>query len=354
MSKSAHRFHEIDLLRGIACASVLLFHFLSRAPQAGWMSHVDYPQLESVMRYGYLGVHLFFVISGFVILMSAQGATPRQFFASRVARLFPAFWVAVCLTAGTAWWLGESRFAVSLPHFLVNLSMLPHWFNIPFVDGAYWSLAVELHFYAYIWIVLRLQQMRRIEWLMLAWLLVALVDLIRPAWPLELWLDAKWAPLFVAGGVFYLIRTQGLTPRRVLLLLASYGLALASALRESGGEASLANPWIVTAIITVIYLIFTAIAFDRWRLPASRLTFWAGALTYPVYVIHQFFGIMLYQQLRAHIDNTPLVLAMVIALVLALAAAIHVWVEKPFGPRLRRWVEGKSAATAASVKASRA
>jgi len=44
MSKSAHRFHEIDLLRGIACASVLLFHFLSRAPQAGWMSHVDYPQ----------------------------------------------------------------------------------------------------------------------------------------------------------------------------------------------------------------------------------------------------------------------------------------------------------------------
>jgi peptidoglycan/LPS O-acetylase OafA/YrhL len=47
------------------------------------MPGVAFPLVELAARYGYLGVHLFFVISGFVILMSAQAATERNF-AARV------------------------------------------------------------------------------------------------------------------------------------------------------------------------------------------------------------------------------------------------------------------------------
>lgn len=50
MSKSAHRLHEIDLLPGITLAWSLLFRFLPRAPQAGWMSHVDATQAVAAMR----------------------------------------------------------------------------------------------------------------------------------------------------------------------------------------------------------------------------------------------------------------------------------------------------------------
>ncbi len=155
MNDSRHRFHEIDLLRGLACAAVVAFHYLSRGPRAGWMDNALFPAVDAIARYGYLGVHLFFMISGFVSLLSAQGATPRSFVASRVARLYPALWVAATITALTASMIGDSRFMVSLPQYLANLSMFPHWFHVPYVDGAYWSLAVELHFYIYVWLALR-------------------------------------------------------------------------------------------------------------------------------------------------------------------------------------------------------
>ncbi|RZA28395.1 MAG: DUF1624 domain-containing protein, partial [Lysobacteraceae bacterium] len=107
MKPSGIRFHEIDYLRGFACLCVVAFHWFSRGPNLGLMPGVEFPQAEAVARYGYLGVHLFFMISGFVILMSAQGATPRSFAAARAARLYPALWVCATLTAGAAWLLQD-------------------------------------------------------------------------------------------------------------------------------------------------------------------------------------------------------------------------------------------------------
>ena len=64
---------------------------------------------------------------------------------------------------------------------------------------------------------------------------------------------------------------------------------------------------------------------------ASAITFYAGALTYPVYVIHQFFGAMLFEQLRMALGSVPLAMALVVAAVAVLAWAIHVGVERPLG-----------------------
>ena len=341
MKPQAMRFNEIDLLRGIACLSVLAYHYVSRGPRANWMLGVNFPMVESIVRHGYLGVHLFFVISGFVILMSAQDATPRSFVASRVARLYPALWVGATLTAGTAWLLAESRFAVSLQDYLVNLTLTAHWFGVPYVDGAYWSLAYELHFYIYVWLALRLGLMNRLQWLLAAWLMVSFVNAVRPMWPVEFWLNAKWAPFFVAGGVFYLIRTQGASRARVALLAVSFALALVYSLRNVATQSlsrqdALFELGVVAAIVSAIFVVFWLIATNRFRMEASRLTFYAGALTYPVYVVHQFFGFMVFEQLRMAWNNVPLAMMTMIALVLAISWLIHVAVERPLGPRLRK------------------
>ena len=341
MSQPAPRLHALDLLRFLACSAVVAFHYLSRGPNAGWMADVSYPALEALAHYGYLGVHLFFVISGFVILMSTQGATPRDFVASRVARLYPALWAAATLTAATAWLLADRRFSISLPDFLTNLTMVPHWFGVAYVDGAYWSLSIELHFYIYVWLVLFCGQMHRVEWLLAAWLGVSALNAIRPAWPAEFWLDAKWAPLFVAGGLFFLVNTRGLTPRRGILLLASWFLAIFYAMREAAPSESL-SPLICAGVITAIFALFLAISCGQISIRRSFVTAAAGALTYPAYLVHQNFGYMIYEQLQALTASTPVSLAVTIVIVILISWAIHRWVEKPAGRLLRRRIAGQA------------
>lgn len=88
------RYHEIDLLRFVAAFVVLLYHYVFRGYNHDQLSPVEYPFLGSIFKYGYLGVELFFIISGYVVLMSAYHKTVREFFISRVVRLYPAFWIA--------------------------------------------------------------------------------------------------------------------------------------------------------------------------------------------------------------------------------------------------------------------
>src|SRR5262249_17939386 len=95
---ASKRYYELDLLRFVAAFSVLLFHYTFRGTAAlDHVSDLSYPWLAPVTKDGYLGVDLFFLISGFVILMSASSGSKRQFGVSRIVRLYPAYWV--CCTA---------------------------------------------------------------------------------------------------------------------------------------------------------------------------------------------------------------------------------------------------------------
>jgi len=78
--KSKARLYELDLLRFIAAISVLLYHYTfmgyaENSIQGDYTSPIEYPMLAPFSQYTYLGVNLFFMISGFVILLSAHGMT---------------------------------------------------------------------------------------------------------------------------------------------------------------------------------------------------------------------------------------------------------------------------------------
>ncbi|MBV5347681.1 acyltransferase [bacterium] len=331
------------MLRGLACASVMLFHYLSRGPRAGWMDGAFLPLADAIAAYGYLGVHLFFMISGFVILMSAQGATPRSFIASRAARLYPAFWISASITTVAVWLAGDARFAVSLPDYLVNLTMFASWFGTQFIDGAYWSLAVEMLFYIYVWLALRFGLFDHIEWLLAAWLVVSAVNALRPMWPVEFWLNARWAPFFVTGSVFFMVRMHGVTALRTGLLLVAYVLSLFYALAEaarsdaiSGYEPLLSG--VIVVAVSGFFAVFAAIAFKRWTVAYSPMVAWLGVLTYPVYLLHQNLGYVVYGHLNGETGYPLFSLVLTTALVIALAWGVHMGFEKKIGPRLKRLI----------------
>jgi len=80
------RLASLDLLRLVAALAVVLFHYLFRGGITGDLD-VEYAAAAPFAIYGYLGVSLFFLISGFVIAWSAEGRTWQEFAVARFARL---------------------------------------------------------------------------------------------------------------------------------------------------------------------------------------------------------------------------------------------------------------------------
>ena len=97
------RLALLDVLRLVAAVSVVLFHWTAWH-HGNWGRHGTpaaeaWPELSQWSSVGALGVQLFFIISGFVILLSCHGRSPARFIGSRIGRLYPAYWVAVLAVA---------------------------------------------------------------------------------------------------------------------------------------------------------------------------------------------------------------------------------------------------------------
>src|SRR4051794_7843634 len=159
--RARSRLAALDGLRLLAAFAVLSFHYTGiRTPFWDTPAHVVFPSLNELTRYGYLGVELFFMISGFVILMTAYNRPIESFVGSRVARLFPAYWAAIAVTFTLQqFWTGGRQ--PSFVDALVNLTMIQDAFDIPHVQGAFWTLWIELKFYLLIGVFILVGMTRR-------------------------------------------------------------------------------------------------------------------------------------------------------------------------------------------------
>lgn len=344
-STEAHaaREPELDLLRAVAALMVVGFHFLDRGPRVGLMPEAPWPFLGGVFAYGYLGVHLFFLISGYVILMTAERSTAGSFVASRVARLVPAFWIGALCTTLFAFTLDHAEYQPTLKQFLLNLSLVPERVGARMIDGVYWSLAVEIQFYAWVLIALAAGWLRHVERLILVWLGIALLErVLIPSWTIQLWLCAHWAPLFAGGMLFYRLRREGGSPLRWALLVAATVMAMVNAWIEASRVTPESNPNLVPAVAAAALLLFFALflaihqGWLRIR-PRAWITL-AAALSYPLYVVHQNIGYMVASELGEAGLNAGLGLAITVAAMLALTWAINRWVERPLARPLREAV----------------
>src|SRR3990170_483158 len=91
------RLEVLDGLRFLAAMAVLAYHFTTM-DRIWQRPAVDvFPQ--QTFAYGWLGVYLFFLISGFVICMSSWGRGAGAFLVSRAVRLYPAYWLSVVVIA---------------------------------------------------------------------------------------------------------------------------------------------------------------------------------------------------------------------------------------------------------------
>lgn len=324
------RLASLDALRGVAAGLVVLYHLTHRYQEL----YPGEPRPPLSVPWGDAGVWLFFMISGFVILLSMDKVTrPLDFVVSRWSRLYPLFWVCVLVTFATVSVLGLPGREVGFADLVLNLTMVPRFLGASLVDGAYWTLSVELMFYAGILVAwaLGLLHPRALPFLLAAMLAVAVApDLVTPGSVFGL----RHAHLFAAGMALCCLRSGREGPRAawVLVLLAAPLVDLALT-----GPADAA----ATAGFTAVLLAATT---DAGSALSWAPLVWLGHASYAWYLLHQNIGYAI--MLRLHLAATAeVVLAM--AVTLALAALLVVTVERPALRALRAAYRRRSAGVAA-------
>lgn len=136
------RFFYLDFVRFFAAIIVLFYHYFYKSIISGKFNAA----FDSVnfLKFGYLGVDFFFVISGFVIFLNYDKYVPLKFFYSRFRSIYPTFILCMLTTLLVGVYFGES---LNYYQIALNMVFLPEVFGYRWVDGVYWTLFFEVFFY---------------------------------------------------------------------------------------------------------------------------------------------------------------------------------------------------------------
>lgn len=311
-SQNKDRVLFLDVLRGVAAFSVVLFHY----------SRDFYPVFfRFPLNFGYMGVPLFFMISGFVIFMTLEKTTsPKQFIISRFSRLFPGYWFIVLLTFGIVMILGKSTEQRTIFDLAINLTMLQHWFLVQPIDGAYWTLTVELSFYFLMLILFIFKQLDKIYfWASLFVIGMFISKYLNVHFDLPVYYLLPllhWGNLFFAGIIFYKIFSIG--GKTIDFLLLSATLLTQFLINNNLTEN------IIVAFFYLLFYILIIIKFDWARL---KIFIFLGTISYSLYLVHQLNGAILFNHLSF---LPPLLGALVILCFMIIMSCISTFlIEKP-------------------------
>lgn len=170
-------FSLLDPLRFGAALFVAAFHLMFYswagssigAPQSfehHFAADVQFPNAAPYTWFGWVGVEIFFVISGFVIANSASKSSPKEFLFGRALRLYPAVWIASTLSFLILLiFLREKASELVLPYFQAML-LIPKGINGRWLDAVYWTLAAEMAFYGLVFCTLLTKKitLRHLAW----------------------------------------------------------------------------------------------------------------------------------------------------------------------------------------------
>lgn len=268
----SRRLHAIDGLRALAALGVFAYHLF-------------YEQAY----YGLLGVELFFVISGFVILMTLERVRSLgQFVLGRAARLYPAYWLSVA--AMGALLLLEHETTIGT--ILVNLTMIQSFIKVPNLVHLYWTLAFELWFYLVMAAIYRLGLLQRVDRIALAWLALMFVyrasmmmfdsaDGLYRDFIFQLLVMPQFGHLFVAGMMLYRLQTGRSNPATRLCLALSVMYSLFGRPDWAAIPAAIYFP-VNAAFILAVW----AAAAGKLEILGKRPWVDLGLASYSLYVLH--------------------------------------------------------------------
>lgn len=335
----AKRIDFLDGFRGVAILLVLFFHSYVR-----WPLIVPYGNKFAsitLFKYGYLGVELFFLLSGFVILMSLNKCKNFYIFIyKRWIRLFPAMLIATAFIYFTSTYLqerpnGPPELSSLLPGVLF---VEPYWLKIitghsfKILEGSFWSLFVEVKFYFIFGILYFVfNQNRAILGLLILYFLsiYSIHFHIKYIESICTYLSFFYFSWFAIGALAYIFYST----KQIKYLLFSIGISCFEIYANYFQELTL-----TLYIICIVVLFFIPICFEKFRIITnSKFLLWLGFISYPLYLIHENAMISLIIKLNRICPSIPGLLLPIIPIAFLCCAAYII--AKKVEPLLRKYID---------------
>lgn len=323
----------LDLLRWVAALLVAFSHWVQEIPhlfQQGLPNH-----LSPLAREGGVGVPIFFVVSGYVIsLTAASKASSIKFAYARFVRLFPGLLISMLVVL----FVGERfilSYAMPLESFLVSISLTYNVFGVQALTTVLWTLIVEIKFYLAIVILLILDKrmFQRPSWI--ATFMVLFLILQRTGFlGAYVFLDSQllgYTKYFLLGTSLYFL---SISLRGSLLGTLGFGsISVIYYLQVIGSDSlSISDRMISFSIVLILFSSFVKLP-NRF----SSVTYALGLASYPIYLVHSHLGIAIINVLGARVENATLVLfgGGIVTLTLV-CIGMNIFAEKPLQKLLKR------------------
>lgn len=329
--KPTGTIHSVQLLRAIAAGLVALFH-----AHQGFATRVARPWFESEgywFGFGAVGVHVFFVISGFIMVVTSwnRGSYDAAgFFRRRLTRIYPIYWLCALNYLAVHLAIGQP-YGLSLAEIGAALTLWPG--AASGIIGPAWTLTFELYFYLCFGLAMMLGLTRGLLLLGTIFFAAIVVGVwFRPSSEVANVMTNGLLLEFLAGATIGWLALRGRLPQRFGPLLTVLALALFVAGLAVGYERGpSALVWGIPSAVLVLGLV----SWER-RVgagPAIRLVGKLGDSSYVLYLIHILLvtlGIEIALALGGATTLEPMIAAILIAACsVVIAHIVHLAIERP-------------------------
>ena len=314
------RLLNLDILRLVSAVTVMLFHYGFRMRISGEGGGLGFPELAPFAMWFDTGLLIFFAISGYVITMSAEGRSAYDFAAGRFARLWPTFITCATITfIVLSIWHVPTIDPPTVKQWLAHGVIISRGLGQPFLDGAYWTIAYEIIFYGWVFLMIAVGLFDR-AWRIVVpvWLAISAVnETLIGSGAIQKLLITEYSGYFAFGLALYKVqKARSLSGFCVLAAAALWASASPFltqpdfvdmyALERSPLGLALIGP------IALGAMTLAALAPSLRISPA--LAVGLGGLTYPLYLLHQNIGYAVFARFGTEQNRWLVALGLIAAL----------------------------------------
>ena len=342
------RINYLDGHRGLAILLVIFYHAYSR--WADIMPYQDSLADFPLFQFGFLGVQLFFLLSGYVILMTLEKcSTVKGFIYQRWLRLFPGMFICSMVIFFSSGFfverpLGEPQISSMIPgltfiepYFLSKLTGI----NFQSLEGTFWSLYVEFKFYliaALLYFIIGSKKLVvALFTCLLSWFILSLLtqytDNILLTYTHSVFhlLSFEYFGWFSAGAAFYLANKDDDNNWFIIGMFISVISSIILAVQAES---------LVLFIAIMSLSLFFAISLKvrtLQKLLSHRFLLFMGFVSYPLYLLHENMMVSLILKLSPFVPiEVSFVLPVIaISFISLLSYFIALYIEKPFKKLLK-------------------